>query len=140
MMSVRHDQPVVTYLPNYTFDPRITLRMLLNQTSGLVDYSTLPHPASDVNGVSEQTVLTTILQYPLDFTPGSAYEYSSSNYFVLGSVIEVVTSMSYAQYLSHTKSGFFVKTPTSHSTHTRAVGDSNRPLAYTTDSGSERVL
>jgi CubicO group peptidase (beta-lactamase class C family) len=98
---VNLDQPVLTYLPDYTFDPRITLRMLLNQTSGLVDYLTLPHPASDVNGVSEQTVLTTILQYPLDFTPGSAYEYSNSNYFVLGSVIEVVTSMSYAQYLAN---------------------------------------
>src|SRR4051794_25303299 len=28
------DRTVVSYLPNYAFDPRITLRMLLNQTSG----------------------------------------------------------------------------------------------------------
>src|ERR1700753_1822088 len=29
------DRAVVSYLPDYAFDPRITLRMLLNQTSGL---------------------------------------------------------------------------------------------------------
>ena len=32
------DNTVLTYLPGYTFDPRLTLRMLLTQTSGLPDY------------------------------------------------------------------------------------------------------
>jgi len=33
---------VASYFPNYPFDPRITLRMLLNQTSGLQDYLDMP--------------------------------------------------------------------------------------------------
>src|SRR5215469_2676149 len=33
------DKPVITYLPGYSFDPRITVRMLLNHLSGLADYS-----------------------------------------------------------------------------------------------------
>lgn len=34
------------------------------------------------------------------FTPGSAFSYSNSNYFVLGSIVEAVSSLSYANYLA----------------------------------------
>jgi CubicO group peptidase (beta-lactamase class C family) len=44
------DSPVATYLSGYALDPRITLRMLLNQTSGLVDYTTFPPPPGWLNG------------------------------------------------------------------------------------------
>ena len=54
------DHAVVSYLPSYGFDSRITLRMLLNQTSGLADYLAFAAAPSWVNGVSEQTVLTAI--------------------------------------------------------------------------------
>lgn len=93
------DRPVLTYLSGYALDPRITLRMLLNQTSGLVDYTTLPPPPGWINGLPENTILTLILAQPLQFTPGSAYRYSNSNYFILGAVIEAVTSLSYWDYL-----------------------------------------
>jgi len=93
------DRPVITYLSGYALDPRITLRMLLNQTSGLVDYTTLPPPPGWLNGLPENTILTTIVAQPLQFTPGSAYQYSSSNSFILGAVIEAVTSVSYWDYL-----------------------------------------
>lgn len=93
------DSPVLTYLSGYALDPRITLRMLLNQTSGLVDYTTLPPPPGWLNGLPEHTILETIAAQPLQFTPGSAYQYSSSNYFILGAVIEAVTSLSYWDYL-----------------------------------------
>jgi len=93
------DSPVLTYLSGYAFDPRITLRMLLNQTSGLVDYTTLPPPPGWLNGLPENTILTDIVAQPLQFTPGSAYQYSNSNYFILGAVIEAVTSLSYWDYL-----------------------------------------
>jgi len=93
------DRPVLTYLSGYALDPRITLRMLLNQTSGLVDYTTLPPPPGWLNGLPENTILTNIVAQPLQFTPGSAYQYSSSNSFILGAVIEAVTSLSYWDYL-----------------------------------------
>jgi CubicO group peptidase (beta-lactamase class C family) len=98
--SVDIDKPLVTYLPTYAFDPRITLRMLLNQTSGLADYLGFPPPAGWLNGLSQQAVLSAIVQAPLRFTPGSAFQYSNSNYFILGAVIEAVTSTPYADYLS----------------------------------------
>jgi D-alanyl-D-alanine carboxypeptidase len=94
------DRTVISYLPNYAFDPRITLHMLLNQTSGLQDYINFPSLQQfAASGVPESTVLNAVIQAPLLFQPGSAYAYSSSNYYVLGSVIEAVTSQTYADYL-----------------------------------------
>ncbi len=105
------DQPVITYLPDYPFDPRITVRMLLNQTSGLADYindlAAFPQNGTwQAQGVAEQTVLMAIAQAPLHFppgaapVPGSAYRYSNSNYFVLGSILEGVGAESYPDYLA----------------------------------------
>lgn len=94
------DRTVVSYLPAYAFDPRITLRMLLNQTSGLQDYLYFPSLQQyGAGGAAESVALNAIVQAPLLFTPGSAYSYSNSNYFILGSVIEAVTSQTYADYL-----------------------------------------
>lgn len=99
------DNPVFTYLPDYAFDPRITVRMLLNMTSGLADYlnDTNDFPQSgtwEAQGASKQTVLTAIAQVPLRFVPGSAFQYSNSNYFVLGAILEAVSGESYSDYLS----------------------------------------
>lgn len=93
------DRPLAQYLPSYAFDPRIALRMLLNQTSGLDDYLTFPKPSGWTQGISEQTVLPAIASAPLLFTPGSAYAYSNSNYYVLGAVIEAVTGSAYETIL-----------------------------------------
>jgi D-alanyl-D-alanine carboxypeptidase len=94
------DKTVVTYLPNYAFDPRITLRMLLNQTSGLQDYLSFPSLQQYIGGEQQSVVLESIVQAPLLFSPGSAFNYSNSNYFILGSIIEAVTFQSYPDYLS----------------------------------------
>lgn len=94
------DKPLITYLPTYAFDPRITPRMLLNQTSGLQDYIYFPELAQYSNGGPESVALNAIVQRTLAFTPGTAFEYSNSNYFILGSVIEAVTSGTYADYLA----------------------------------------
>src|SRR6185312_7700475 len=48
----------------------------------------------------ESVALDAIAQRAVDFTPGTAFQYSNSNYFVLGSVIEAVTSGTYADYLA----------------------------------------
>jgi len=94
------DRAVSELLPAYTFDPRITVRMLLNQTSGLSDYTSFPDAAAWTSaGVAPQTVLTKIAQSALLFAPGTAYSYSNSNYYILGAVIESVTASSYADDL-----------------------------------------
>ena len=95
------DDSIQLYLPDYPFPPAITLRMLLNHTSGLPNYTTFTqYPGWAVNGVSEQTILTTVSQMPILFPPGTQWSYSNSNYFALGAILEKVTGQSYADNLT----------------------------------------
>lgn len=94
------DHKVQRYLPGYAVDPRLTLRMLLNQTSGLPDYAQFAAASGWVKGVPQAVVLDAIVKAPALFAPGTAYAYSNSNYFMLAAVIEAVGKTSYADYLS----------------------------------------
>ena len=85
-----------SYLPQYGFSSAITIRMLLNHTSGLADFTNFSQLGDWIkNGVSESTVLTAISQAGLQFAPGTQYQYSNSNFFVLGTIIEQLTNQSY---------------------------------------------
>src|ERR1700730_12428459 len=67
------DDSLASRLPQYGFSPAITIRMLLNQTSGLPDYLNLPEFQQwYVSGVPEPTVLNAISHMALQFEPGSA--------------------------------------------------------------------
>lgn len=95
------ERTVVSYLPDYAFDSRITVRMLLDQTSGLPDYLDFPSLQQYAeSGASQATVLNAIVQTPLRFAPGTAHDYSNSNYYLLGSIIEAVSSQTYPDHMA----------------------------------------
>jgi CubicO group peptidase (beta-lactamase class C family) len=97
---LRLDDSVVSYLPGYGFPAAITLRMLLTHTSGLADFTNFADIGQWVRqGISETAALTEIAQAGLQFQPGSQYQYSNSNFYLLGSVIEKLTGQSYAANL-----------------------------------------
>jgi D-alanyl-D-alanine carboxypeptidase len=94
------DDSIATFLPEYGFLPAITLRMMLNHTSGLANFTDFPQLGDWVrHGVSEATVLTAVSQAPLLFQPGTQYSYSNSSFFALGTIIEKLTGQSYAANL-----------------------------------------
>ena len=75
----------------------ITIRNLLTHTSGLVrdapDFDPLKvRPLSDD--------IKAIYSLPLDFTPGTQWDYSNMNYYVLAAVIEKVTGVNWAEWIS----------------------------------------
>jgi CubicO group peptidase (beta-lactamase class C family) len=90
------DAPVQTYLHWFRLaDPeaarQITIRMLLNQTSGL-NYNDGTRPLWDHPG--EFTLEMRVRQMadlPIRRAPGSGFEYSNYNYMILGLVVEAVT-------------------------------------------------
>jgi CubicO group peptidase (beta-lactamase class C family) len=100
------DDPVGRYAPEFT-DPGLTVRMLLTQRSGLPDLNTLvflqrvrprakrPDGSLDVPLVSRE-----IAALPRDFAPGARFEYSNSNYFVLGTIVERITHEPLGTYLT----------------------------------------
>jgi len=94
------DDSVPVYLPGYGFSPAITIRMLLNHTSGLADFTNFADLGQWVrHGISEPTALTEIAQAGLQFKPGSQYQYSNSNFYLLSSLIEKLTGQTYADNL-----------------------------------------
>ena len=98
--ELRVDDSIQAYLPEYKFPSAISLRMLLNHTSGLANYTSFTqYPGWAANGVSEQTILSAVSQAPLLFPPGTQWSYSNSNYFALGAIIEKLTGQSYAANL-----------------------------------------
>lgn len=70
-----------------------TLRQLLCHTSGIPDY--IPHVPMDL-GLANAEVYRQFAEVPMRFHPGTAFEYSNTNYRLIGDVIEVMTGQSYA--------------------------------------------
>jgi len=96
------DAPVRRYLPGFaTADAdasaRITVRHLLNQTSGIADtgFAAITADEQDL----ERRVASLRSAGPVS-GPGTEFHYSDPNYQVLARVIEVVTGEPWAQYLA----------------------------------------
>lgn len=100
------DDPVEEHLPGlvrgHGNDGRsITLRQLLNQTSGLYDYTADPVLARQLSAAADRTrspasLVRTAVGHRPYFAPGAGYRYSNTNYVLLGMVVQRVTGHSYA--------------------------------------------
>jgi CubicO group peptidase (beta-lactamase class C family) len=90
------DDPVATYFPDFPRGDEITLRHLLTHRSGLPDY--LGFVDQDEFHTPEELV-EAVMEEPLNFTPGTAMEYSNTNFAALGVLIETLTETSYQNYL-----------------------------------------
>lgn len=82
----------------------ITVKMLLNHTSGLHDHQGTTELVDSIlttpeRAWSQSEVLDLIKSYPLDFTPGSSYSYSNAGYYVLGAIIEKASGMTVQEAL-----------------------------------------
>ncbi|MET9339521.1 serine hydrolase domain-containing protein [Nonomuraea sp. NPDC003804] len=112
--TIRLDQPVRGYLPEFTMaDPRaarITVRQLLNQTSGMADTTfrekSLPQPDSLQGAVAR------LKDARLATAPGTAFSYHNTNYQVAARLVEVVSGEPFAAYL---KTHVFTPLGMSHS-------------------------
>ena len=88
------DNPAASYLPGFGLDKRITVRMLLDHTSGLDDF--FIHGAIDTalqKQPSAHWSVARTLKYVAKpyFPPGKGYHYSNTNYLYLGLIAEAVT-------------------------------------------------
>lgn len=106
--KLRLDDPVETWLPGMVPNgEQITLRHLLNHTSGIADVlQTLPlRPPSEYLKVRWRTWTPTELiaratsLRPTNPVPGRVYKYSNTGYLLLGLVVEKATGTSYAEQI-----------------------------------------
>ncbi len=95
------DDTLDKYFPEYINGKKLTIKNLLNMSSGLTNYLDLVNPA-DI-GTNEEdnvnTIKNAIFKEELNFEPGDDYEYSNSNYFLLADIVEQVSGIRYHEYL-----------------------------------------
>lgn len=101
--KVKLDGKVSDYLPAYRKDigAKVTIHQLLNHTSGIPSYTSLPGFFNDVSR-NPFTVDDFIKKYTnnnLEFEPGSKFSYNNSGYFLLGAIVEKVTEQTYEKAL-----------------------------------------
>jgi D-alanyl-D-alanine carboxypeptidase len=87
------DDPLSKYDAGWVWADQITVRHLLGHRSGLRDYFGWPGCYPDRMTVENtpEDLLGCVRAYPPSFTPGSEYAYSSTNYVLLGTIVEEVT-------------------------------------------------
>ena len=93
--KLRLSDPVSKYVAGVPNGKQITIAMLLKMRSGLFDYISSPEMApffdNDPTKVwTPQEVLAISFAHPPDFAPGTDYEYSNTNYALLGLIVQKV--------------------------------------------------
>ncbi|RDI33198.1 serine hydrolase domain-containing protein [Lentzea flaviverrucosa] len=99
------DAPVDRYLPGL-IDQRITVRQLLQMTGGLFNYTNeLPFDPQGFEAIrfkrwQPEELVAIATSKPLNFEPGTRWEYNNTNYVILGMLIEKVTGRKYEQVVA----------------------------------------
>jgi D-alanyl-D-alanine carboxypeptidase len=95
--SVKLEAPITAYLPQYPQWSSVTVRQLLNHTSGIKSYTSVPqwrnHWADDLTPAQ---LVAFVEKAPFDFPPGSDWQYNNTGYMLLGMLLEKVTKQPYA--------------------------------------------
>ena len=95
------DEPIETYLPGLIKGEgidgsKITVRQLLQHTSGLPEYTDTTPGSGDIFQIKDHYIpprdlLDTALGKPAAFEPGTQWKYTNTNYVVLGMLVERVS-------------------------------------------------
>ena len=89
-------KPISAYLPDYPKEnaDKINIHQLLTHTSGI------PNSKSDKEVSRPEDLVNQFANEPLNFVPGTNFDYSNSGYTLLGFIIETVTGKPYQKVLN----------------------------------------
>jgi D-alanyl-D-alanine carboxypeptidase len=94
------DDAIGKYVPGLTRGDEVTIRQILSHTSGYQDYwpedyvmTPMLHPET------AQQILDTWAKKPLDFNPGTQWQYSNTNFVIAGAIVEKVSGQKLMDFL-----------------------------------------
>ena len=98
--KLRLDDPVGKYFPDLTEAKEVTIRNLLTHTSGYQDYAPQDYtiPAWKVP-VDPMKLVRVYAEKPLDFQPGTKWQYSNTNFVVAAMIVQKVSGEPFAMFL-----------------------------------------
>jgi CubicO group peptidase (beta-lactamase class C family) len=94
------DDKVEKYVPGLTRGGDVTLRQLLSMTSGYQDYWPQDYVMPGMlKPVTPDEIVSRWAKIPLDFEPGTAWQYSNTNYVIIGLVVQKVSGQPLFDFL-----------------------------------------
>jgi D-alanyl-D-alanine carboxypeptidase len=94
------DDKVGKFIPNLTRANEVSIRQLLSHTSGYQDYWPQDYVMPMMlQPVTADKILDGWARKPLDFDPGTEWQYSNTNYVIAGVIVEKASGMPLLQFL-----------------------------------------
>jgi CubicO group peptidase (beta-lactamase class C family) len=94
------DDPVGKYVSGLTRGDDVTIRQILSHTSGYQDYWPEDYVMTPMlKPETARQIMDTWAKKPLDFEPGTQWQYSNTNFVIAGRIVEVVSGESLWQFL-----------------------------------------
>ena len=94
------DDRAARWFPALTRSNEITIRHLLSMTSGYQDYWPQDYVFTDMQRpVSADALMQRWAGKPLDFAPGSKWQYSNTNYVIAAAIVERASGMPFMEFL-----------------------------------------
>jgi CubicO group peptidase (beta-lactamase class C family) len=99
--KLKLDDDMSKYVPQFPLNGKhVTIRNLLNHTSGIHSYTSSPEWQKTWNTpLSPDAIVKFVANDTFDFAPGTAYRYNNTGYVLLGMVIEKASGQKYGNYL-----------------------------------------
>ena len=95
------DDPVSRFLPSLTRANEVTVRQILSHTSGYQDYWPQDYvPPFMLKATTAEKILDLWARKPLDFDPGTQWQYSNTNFVIAGLIVEKASGMPLLEFLS----------------------------------------
>jgi CubicO group peptidase (beta-lactamase class C family) len=97
------DDDVTKYVKDYpTHGHEITIKHLLTHTSGIKSYTGMDEWTAEIRkkDFTPEELIEFFKYQPMEFKPGDKYRYNNSAYFILGYIIEVVSGMTYEEFVT----------------------------------------
>jgi len=99
--KIKLDDLITVYLPEYPLKGRkVTVRHLLNHTSGIKSYTSMPEFFKMMRkDIKVNELIDVFKDQKYDFDPGEKYLYNNSGYILLGAIIEKITGEKYSDFI-----------------------------------------
>ena len=95
------DDPVGKFIPGLTRGNEVTIRQILSHTSGYQDYWPEDYVMTPMlQSTTARQILDTWAKKPLDFDPGTQWQYSNTNYVIAGRIVEIVSGQPLFEFLT----------------------------------------
>ena len=98
--KLKLSDPVGKYVAGLTRGDEVTIRQILSHTSGYQDYWPEDYLMTPMmKPATPQSILDTWAKKPLDFEPGTQWQYSNTNFVIAGLIVEKVSGQKLMDFL-----------------------------------------